>query len=137
MRYLLDTNHVSYIAKGTSMSARSRFIQQYALDQVFISAITEGEVRYGLAKKPEATSLRRVLEEFLEKVEILPWGHDEAAAYAALWARLETSGKTLEPMDMLIAAQAVTRQLTLVSRDKAFRHIVPADAIEDWATDLM
>jgi tRNA(fMet)-specific endonuclease VapC len=124
MRYLLDTNHVSYIAKGTSMSARSRFIQQYALDQVFISAITEGEVRYGL-------------EEFLEKVEILPWGHDEAAAYAALRARLETSGKTLEPMDMLIAAQAVTRQLTLVSRDKAFRHIVPADAIEDWATDLM
>ncbi|MGA2166598.1 MAG: type II toxin-antitoxin system VapC family toxin [Terracidiphilus sp.] len=134
--YMLDTNMVSYIAKGHSKAARARMLNVEQDEIVCLSAITEAEIRYGLAKRPEAAALRERMEWFLAAVKILPWGRDEAKAYGALRARLESSGKTLENMDMQIAAHAIATGAVLVTNDKAFAQVDDLQATVNWATDL-
>src|ERR1700690_2325847 len=98
--YMLDTKMVSYIAKGHSQAARTRMLNLEKDEVVCLSVITEAAIRYGLAKRPEATALRERMEWFLAAVKVLPWGRDEARAYGALRAKLESSGKSLENKDI-------------------------------------
>jgi tRNA(fMet)-specific endonuclease VapC len=135
--YMLDTNTVSYIAKGHSKAARARMLNLEEDEVVCLSVITEAEIRYGLAKRPEATALRERMEWFLAAVKVLPWGRDETRAYGVLRAKLESSGKTLENMDMMIAAHAIATGAVLVTNDKAFAHVEDLRATVNWATDLV
>lgn len=137
-RYLLDTNTVSYIIKGRSPAARSRFLQSVERDpgSVSISSITAAELRYGLAKRPEAHTLRAAVERFLDKISILPWGSEEAIAYAQLRAQMESMGLSLSAHDMLIAAHAVAIDSILAADDKAFTHLRGLIKTEHWATDI-
>ena len=136
MIYLLDTNMVSYIARRKSPLARARLEAVGHEDSISISAITEAEVRYGLARRPEAHALRAAMEAFLFKVRVLSWGSTEAAAYGELRAKLEAAGITLAEMDLLIAAHAVGADAVLVSHDKAFQHVTSFLKVTDWATDI-
>jgi len=134
--YMLDTNMVSYIANGHSKAARSRMLNLREDEVVCLSAITEAEIWYGLAKRPEATALRERMEWFLAAVKILPWGRDEAKSYGALRAKLEFSGKTLGNIDMQIAAHAIALGAVLVTNDRALAQIDDLRATANWATDL-
>jgi tRNA(fMet)-specific endonuclease VapC len=135
--YMLDTNTVSYIAKGHSKAARARMLNLEEDEVICLSVITEAEIRYGLAKRPEAVALRERMEWFLAAVKVLAWGRDEARAYGSLRAKLESSGKTLENMDMLIAAHAIATSAVLVTNDKAFAQVEYLRATANWATDLV
>jgi tRNA(fMet)-specific endonuclease VapC len=57
-------------------------------------------------------------------------------AYGALRAGMESAGKALGNLDMLIAAQAIARDAALVTSDKAFSQVKELRLIEDWAIDL-
>ena len=73
-RFMIDTNTVSYIVKGNSPASRAK-LAGLRNDQIAcISAITEAELLYGVAKSPNAKTLRPALEGFLAKIQILPWG---------------------------------------------------------------
>jgi tRNA(fMet)-specific endonuclease VapC len=136
--YLLDTNTFSYIAKGSSPAARAE-LQRLANDSgavLCISAITEAEVRYGMAKHSLSPSRRSAIEGLFSNLRILPWGSEEAAAYARAKAKLETQGITVAVMDMLIAAQAIAAGAVLVSRDNIFARMDDLDAVVNWVTDL-
>jgi tRNA(fMet)-specific endonuclease VapC len=62
VRYLLDTNTASYIIKGNRSRVRERLLR-VAMADVGISVITEAELLFGLARRPEATKLKTVVEE--------------------------------------------------------------------------
>jgi tRNA(fMet)-specific endonuclease VapC len=134
--WMLDTNTVSYIVRGESPAARDRLDGLKINEVACISVITEAEIHYGLAKKPPSLTLRTVLNDFLGKIRILPWGSDEAQAYGALRFKLERIGKTLGALDMLIAAHAISTNATLVTRDKAFAQVADLRPPVNWATDL-
>jgi tRNA(fMet)-specific endonuclease VapC len=134
--YMLDTNMVSYIARGRSLAARTRLTALKHDEVACISAITEGEIRYGLAKRPEATTVKAVMDGVLARLRILPWGRDEAQAYGVLRAKLEASRTTLGHMDMLIAAHSVSTGAVLVTNDNAFAQVDQLHATVNWATDL-
>lgn len=134
--YLIDTNTVSHIVKGRSPAARARLAALREGEIACISSITEAEIRYGVAKIPDAHALRAAIEGFLARIRILPWGHEEAVAYGELRARLEAAGKTLGNMDMLIAAHAIAVGAVLVTNDKAFSHLRGLHSLVRWATDL-
>lgn len=135
-RYMIDTNTVSYIVKGKSPAARAKLAGLRFNEVACISTITEAELRYGLAKSPNAKSLRPSLEAFFTKIQILAWGSEEAAAYGHVRARQEAAGKTLGNLDMLIAAHAISAGATLVTNDKAFAHVPDLPAAVNWASDL-
>jgi tRNA(fMet)-specific endonuclease VapC len=130
--YLLDTNIVSYVLKGTPRSIRERFEEETA-DSIAISAITAAELRYWIAKRPAQTRLRLHIEDFLIRVPTLSWDASVAAVHGELKATLFAMGRPLAELDMQIAAHALALDSTLVTHDAAFRH-VPNLRTEDWAT---
>jgi tRNA(fMet)-specific endonuclease VapC len=131
VRYLLDTNTVSYIMKGNRPRVRERLLG-VAMAEVGISVITEAELLFGLARRPDATTLRTVVEEFLLRVEVLPWDSEAAQQYSKIRATLEGAGEPMGNLDLMIAAQALALGLVLVSSDAVFRR-VKGLKIEDWS----
>ena len=134
--YLLDTNMVSYIVKGRSLVAGDKLVALSGNEVAAVSTITVAEIRYGLAKRPEATALRSLMNNFLASIQVLPWGTDEAEVYGSVRAKLEKKGVTLGNMDMMIAAHAIVAKATLVTNDKAFAQVDELSALVNWATDL-
>lgn len=134
--YLLDTNMVSYIVKGRSLAASDRLIGLSDNEVAAVSAITVAEIRYGLAKRPEATALKSLMDSFLSSIQVLSWGTDVAEIYGIVRAKLEKKGFTLGNMDMMIASQAIVARATLVTNDKAFAQVEQLAPPVNWATDL-
>lgn len=136
--WMLDTNTVRYIARGQSRAARDRLDSLKIGEVGCISVVTEAEIRYGLVKKPPSLALRTVLDDFLKKIQILPWGSDEAHAYGTVRFKLERAGKIkiMNALDMLIAAHAISANATLVTGDKAFSQVEDMRPPVNWATDL-
>jgi tRNA(fMet)-specific endonuclease VapC len=133
---MLDTNTVSYIVKGKSRAARARLAGLGTDESACISIVTEFELEFGLAKRPNAGELRHALRWFLARIRVLPLGSAEARANGQLRVKQEAQGRPLESMDMLIAAHAITVGAILVTRDGVFRHVPDLAGRENWATDL-
>ena len=131
-QYLLDTNTARYIINGSVPEVRRRLVR-VPMAQVFISAVTEGELRYGMARRPGATKLERIIEEFLLRVTVLPWDSDAAKQYGHLRADLERLGQPVGNLDMMIGAHALAAGAILVTNDRAFSRIKKLKA-EDWTT---
>lgn len=134
--YMLDTNTVSYIFKGVSPAARSRLAHLGPGEVACISSITEAELWYGLERVGAGTFRRRALHSLVDRLRVLPWARDEAAAYGAFRARQESIGRPLGPLDTQIAAHAITVGAVLVSNDSAFQYARGLPGLEVWATDI-
>jgi tRNA(fMet)-specific endonuclease VapC len=131
IRYLLDTNTASYVIKGNFPRVRERLLR-VPMAEVGISVVTEAELRFGVAKRPEAATLKRVVEEFLLRVESLAWNSEAAQEYARIRAELEKNGEPMGNLDLMIAAQAVAAETVLVTHDHVFRR-VKGLKVEDWS----
>ena len=127
--YLLDTNTVSYLIKRHPQV--TQHLLAVPMHSVCISAITAGELAFGMAKRPEAVALKAAVNEFLRRVEVLPWDAAVAQTYGALCAQMQSKGKPLAALDMQIAAHALHVNATLVTSDHAFLHIDQL-LVEDW-----
>lgn len=125
---MLDTNAVSALVKGQA----SRLAALLDKQAFCISAITEAELRFGLARRPVNRDLRRIVEQFLATVTVKHWDSDCAHRHALLRTDLETRGTPLAPMDLLIATHALAENCTLASADKAFAQ-VPGLRVLDWS----
>ena len=129
-RYLLDTNVVSYFLDNRFPQVRLH-LSRVAPDAAAISAITEAELRYGLAKKPGAIRQRIPVEKFLADASILAWDSAAARTYGTLRAEQERKGRPLSTEDLMIAAHALSLGLTLVTNDSAFSFVDGLNT-EDW-----
>lgn len=127
---MLDTNTFSSIMSGRNQGVRSRF-GKTAIRDICVSAVTRGEIEYGLAKRPEATRLARDAAALFEQIDAMPWTADTGVIYGKLRALLQRGGEYLGALDMLIAAHALSVGATLVTSDRAFR-FVPDLRVEDW-----
>ena len=101
------------------------------MHSVCISAVTAGELAFGLAKRPQALALREAVNEFLRRVEVMPWDAAVAQSYGTLRAALYKKGTPLAALDLQIAAHALHLKAMLVSNDKAFAQ-VGLLVVEDW-----
>ena len=136
---MLDTNTVSYILKGISSRARQQLEKHSKDHEVCISAVTEAEVRFGIAKRKLTRERSAVIERFLASFDVLPWDSAAAKEYAEARTSLEDAGKPLANMDLLIAAHAASAGAVLVTSDDAIisrkRHFKLAGVV-NWADDL-
>ena len=128
-QYMLDTNTVSYLIKRHPVVARR--VVAAPIASLCISAITEGELLFGLARRPEATRLQLAVRELLRRVDALPWDSAVAKHYGAVRAAMESKGKSLAPLDMQIATHALSLGAILVTNDRSFK-LVAGLQIEDW-----
>jgi tRNA(fMet)-specific endonuclease VapC len=129
--YLLDTNVASHVIKGDRPEILRRLIA-VPIESLAISAVTEAELLYGVAKRGHPSALSRRVREFLRRVDIADWDRGAAGVYGTLRTACETGGVALSPLDMMIAAHAVSLDATLVTRDRAFFHVPVGLVVEDW-----
>ncbi|TWG99735.1 tRNA(fMet)-specific endonuclease VapC [Mesorhizobium sp. J18] len=129
-RFLLDTNTVSYATSGRSAAALQRIAEQPS-GSILISSISYAEIWYGLKRRPGATKLAKATMALFAEAEIVPWSASTADIYASTRAEMERLGRSLAPLDMLIAAHALEADATLVTSDRAFRFL-PGLRVEDW-----
>lgn len=129
---MLDTNAVSALIKDRAKTLSATLNERLSGISVCISAITEAELRFGLARRAVNPNLRRIVENFLASVDILPWNSAGAQRYAHLRAELEALGKPLAPMDLLIASHALAEDCTLVSADRVFAQVSGLRLL-DWS----
>jgi tRNA(fMet)-specific endonuclease VapC len=77
---------------------------------------------------------RRALEQFLLPLTVVAFDEDAAEAYGAIRAALERAGQPIGAMDMLIAAQALSMGVVLVTNNEREFSRVPRLMVENWAT---
>ena len=131
-RYMLDTNLVSYVLKA--QPAVVRRLLAVPMSSLCISAITEGELLFGLAKRPDAKRLHTAVWQFLQRVDVLPWDSAVAESFGILRADMEQKGKILATLDLLIVAHALSIEAVLVSNDQAFKQVDKL-LLEDWSVE--
>ena len=128
-RYMLDTNIVSCLLREHPVVARH--VVAAPMASLCISAITEGELLFGLARRPDAKRLHIAVREFLRRVDVLSWDSTIAEAYGVVRAAMQRQGKNLAPLDLLIAAHALGTDAVLVTNDQAFGQVAGLH-LEDW-----
>lgn len=132
VRFLLDTNTVSYHIRRSSPALQRR-IRRTPAAHVGLSVVTEMEIRYGLARNP-GLRIGPLVEEFLEGVQILPLGSDVARIYGRVRADLESKGTPIGPLDLMIAAHALALGATAITTNlREFRR-VRGLRCQDWTT---
>ena len=131
-RYMLDTNTVSQFVKRHPVVARR--VVTVPLASLCISAVTAGELWFGLARRPEATQLRAGIIELMRRIDIVPWDDSAAERYGTVRVTMERAGRPLAALDLLIAVHALTIGATLVTNDRAFNRVAGLE-LEDWTID--
>jgi len=117
--YLLDTNVVSELRRPRPHPAVVEWIRQIPADQLFVSAVTIGEIQAGIeiTREHDATradELEAWLGQVIDSFSVLP---ADGAAFQE-WARLKHRQPDSLMEDALIAAVAVVHQLTVATRNE-------------------
>lgn len=121
MTYQLDTSTVVAILKNRPATVRERL--RYAKDEgipIAVSSIVLFELWFGVARSSREAENAERLRIFLSGgIDVLPFGAEAATTAGALRAELAAAGTPIGPFDVLIAAQALRVQATLVTANGA------------------
>jgi tRNA(fMet)-specific endonuclease VapC len=132
MKYLIDTNICIYIMNQRPSVVIKKF-KRFEPGEIGISTITISELQYGIAKSLYRDKNQKRLEEFTTPFEILAYDTAAARIYGDIRFQLEKSGKLIGPLDLLIAAHALSRGLVLVTNnEKEFKRIKSL-RVQNWA----
>jgi len=136
VKYLLDTNILSEMVKLKPHKSVAAWLESVPQEQLYISALTLAEIRKGI-EKLQSGARRQKLLHWLE-TELAAWFHlhiipvdsEVADKWGYLMAQTQRS---LSAVDSLIAASAVTHNLTLVTRNVAdFKGIPALEVLNPW-----
>ncbi len=129
--YLLDTNVSIFLINKRPFHVLDRL--KGAVNQgITISSITVAELQFGVYNSQYKEKNRIALTEFLAPFTIIDFDDSDAETYGKIRAYLKTRGIIIGPYDMLIAAQAITKDLILVTNNTDEFIRIPGLKIEDW-----
>lgn len=118
------------------MNKRPRAVIQkfklFDVGEIAVSAITVSELQYGAIKSKNQRLNKQRIDEFLSPLEILPYDEIAAIIYGDIRLQLEKYGETIGPLDLLIAAHSLSRNLVLISNnEKEFKRVKKLK-VENW-----
>ncbi|GHS98457.1 ribonuclease VapC [Synergistales bacterium] len=128
--FLLDTNAVvTTLRDENSLMARTLITRPF--EEIYISAIVLFELYYGAFKSTlrKADNIRSVDD---LRFQILDFNVNDARCAGEIRASLALSGNIIGPFDILIAGQALSRGLTLITNNVKEFQRVDELRIEDW-----
>ena len=132
MNYLIDTNICIYVMNKRPREVIQKF-KNTEIGQVAISSISVSELYYDVFKSKLQKQNSKRLEEFLTPFEILPYDENASKFYGSIRSQLESQGSVIGPLDMLIAAHALSNDLVLVTNNEKEFNRIESLKIENWA----
>jgi len=133
--FLLDTNAVIGLLKNDPPHLRKRLKRVVGRGgAIAVSAIVLYELWYGVMRSRRQRENTERLRVFLSgAVEVVPFDEEDATIAGELRAALERDGTPIGPYDLLIAAQALRLNATLVTANAAEFARVRGLARQDWS----
>ena len=131
MKCMLDTDSCIFIIRQKSHAIRERF-EACVVGDIGISMITLAELEYGAEKSSQPKRNREALEQFIGALDIAPFDRQAALQYGQIRMHLEKKGQRIGAMDLLIAAQARSLGVTLVTNNEREFKRVPGLRVENW-----
>lgn len=130
LRYLLDTNIVAELVRrpGGPVATRIAEVGEYS---ICTSIVVAAQLRYGAAKSTSGQLSERV-SLVLSALEVLSLEAPADEHYAQIRQHLARQGTPIGPNDLLIAAHALTADLTLVTANTREFERVPSLRVENW-----
>jgi tRNA(fMet)-specific endonuclease VapC len=129
---MLDTNACVFLL-NRSRPKLARKVLATRPGDIVLSAITAAELSYGAAKSRRPGDARAAVDELLAAFALVGFDAPAVEAYGALRADLERRGKPIGPLDMLIAAHAVSQGSILVTNNVREFKRVSGLHVEDWS----
>lgn len=114
--YLIDTNICIYIMNNHPPEVLQKF-KNIGVGKIGISSITISELHYGVYKSNHIKKNIKRLDEFLSPFDILSYDENASRYYGNIRCQLEKQGNLIGPLDMLIAAHALSEKLILVTNN--------------------
>jgi len=127
---MLDADSVSYALRGQGQVGKR--VLEHQPSDLCISAITLAELRFG-AEAKRSQKIRRGIGSFIKDVAVLPFDEASAERFGMIAAALGARGETIGVVDTLVAAQALSLGLTVVTNNTKHFRRVPGLAVENWA----
>ncbi len=131
MKYLLDTNICIYIIKRKPPEVFDRF-RACEVGDIGVSTITVSELTHGTQKSQQPDKNQAALDQFLLPLEIIDFDMAAAQTYGSIRAQLEKKGTPIGPLDFLIAAQALSLGINLITNNEKEFLRVPGLTVENW-----
>ncbi|MHB8482280.1 MAG: type II toxin-antitoxin system tRNA(fMet)-specific endonuclease VapC [Nitrospiria bacterium] len=132
--YMLDTNICIYLMnRNPSYEKVVKKIISFNSGVICLSAIVVAELRYGVEQSRNRRQNETALEEFLLPFEVVPFDQEAAIHYGKIRSQLKVKGNAIGPMDMLIAAHAISLGVILVSHNTKEFLRVPDLRLTDWS----
>ena len=132
MRYMLDTNICIYIIKNKPKKVIME-LKRHKPSEICVSAITYAELTYGVEKSMAVEKNRLALALLFSNIEVLNFDIKAAIHYGKIRAYLEKQGTPIGPLDMMIAAHAMSLGYTVVTNNIEEFERVPDLKLENWA----
>ena len=132
MRYLFDTNIVIFVLKDQGGKAAARLSQE-SPGEIGICSVVEAELYHGATKYGAPDDRRSALDGFLVPFRSLAFDSACVPNYARIRDELERAGQVIGGNDLLIAAIALTHDLTLVTHNSGEFNRVSGLRVEDWS----
>lgn len=130
--YLLDTNICIYAINRKPASVINAIKEKSVLG-LYISSITLAELEYGIENSLQQDRNRIALQKFISVFNVLDFDAEDAISYGKLRSRLKRTGKLIGPLDMLLAAQALSKELIFVTNNASEFERVEGLQMEDWS----
>lgn len=130
LKYMLDTNIVIYVLKRRPVELLDVFNRHTG--QMCISSITVAELLHGVEKSSMPDHNLLQVEDFISRLDVLPYGIKAAAHYGEIRANLERKGTPIGVNDLHIAGHARSEGLTLVSNNVREFERVEALRLANW-----
>jgi tRNA(fMet)-specific endonuclease VapC len=127
---MLDTNIVIYVIKRRPVEVLEVFNAHAG--QMCISSITLAELLHGVEKSSMITKNLRKVEDFVSRLEVLPYENTAASHYGDIRTNLEKKGTVIGVNDLHIAAHARSEGLILVSNNVREFERVEGLRLENW-----
>ncbi len=128
--YMLDTDTVSFALRGLGRVGAQ--LLERAPSEVCISAVTLAELRYG-ADHRQSKKLHGLIDTFTASVVVMPFDEAAATAFGNTAAELTRAGTPIGELDTMIAAHALSLDLTLVTNNTKHFRRVSRLRIENWS----
>jgi predicted nucleic acid-binding protein len=119
MRFLVDANVLSEATRPNPNSQVLDWLDSHEED-LAVNPIILGEIEYGILRLPEGARRNRLLEWFqsgVRTIHVFVFDEATASTWARLLAQLCNNGRTMPVKDSMIAASALTHNLTVVTRN--------------------